>query len=49
MATINFAQSPLDTEYLVGSTEVKMFDERGGIFHSYKHGVIRTVPSYLKF
>ena len=42
---ISFAQSPLDTEYLVGSTEVKMFDERGGVFHSYKHGVTVIVPT----
>ena len=42
---INSAQPPLDTEYLVGSTEVKMFDERGGVFHSYKHGVTVIVPA----
>ena len=42
---INSAQPPLDTEYLVGSTEVKMFDERGGVFHSYKHAVTVIVPA----
>ena len=44
MAIIS-AQSPVDTEYLIGSTEVKMFDERGGVFHSYKHGVTVIVPA----
>ena len=44
MAIIS-AQSPVDTEYLVGSTEVKMFDERGGVFHSYKHEVTVIVPT----
>ena len=38
------AQSPLDTEYLVGDIEVKMFDERGGVFHSYKHEVTVIIP-----
>ena len=42
---INYAQPPLDTEYLVGDIEVKMFDERGGVFHSYKHGVTVIVPA----
>ena len=41
---INYAPSPLDTEYLVGDIEAKMFDERGGVFHSYKHGVTVIVP-----
>ena len=35
------AQSPVDTEYLVGC---KMFDERGGVFHSHNHGVNVIVP-----
>ena len=39
------AQPPVDTEYLIGATEVKMFDERGGVFHSYKHGVTVIVPA----
>ena len=39
------AQPPVDTEYLTGGTEVKMFDERGGVFHSYKHGVTVIVPA----
>ena len=34
----------MDTEYLIGGTEVKMFDERGGVFHSYNHGVTVIVP-----
>ena len=38
------AQSPVDTECLIGGTEVKMFDERGGVFHSYNHGVTVIVP-----
>ena len=38
------AKSPVDTEYLIGGTEVKMFDERGGVFHSYNHGVTVIVP-----
>ena len=38
------ARSPIDTEYLIGGTEVKMFDERGGVFHSYNHGVTVIVP-----
>ena len=38
-------KSPVDSEYLIGSTEVKMFDERGGAFHSYKHGVTVIVPT----
>ena len=42
---VKSAQSPLDTEYLVGDIEVKMFDERGGVFHSYKHEVTVMVPA----
>ena len=38
------AQPPVYTEYLVGGTEFKMFDERGGVFHSYNHGVTVIVP-----
>ena len=41
---VKSAQLPLDTEYLVGGIEVKMFDERGGVFHSYKHEVSVMVP-----
>ena len=47
---IIYAQTPLDVEYLVGDIEAKMFDERGGVFHSYKHGVTvivkpKVIPS----
>ena len=35
----------MDTEYLVGDVEAEMFDERGGVFHSYKHGVTVIVPT----
>ena len=38
------AQTPLDVEDLVGDIEAKMFDERGGVFHSYKHEVTVIVP-----
>ena len=38
------AQSPVTNEYLIGSIEIKVFDERGGVFHSYKHGVTVVVP-----
>ena len=39
------AQPPVDTEYLIGDTEARMFDERGGLFHSYKHGVTVIFPA----
>ena len=39
------AQPPVDTEYLVGDIEAEMFDERGGVFHSSKHGVTVIVPA----
>ena len=39
------AQPPVDTEYLVGDVEAEMFDERGGVFHSYTHGVTVIVPA----
>lgn len=39
------AQPPVDTEYLIGDTEAGMFDERGGVFHSYKHGVTVIFPT----
>ena len=35
----------MDKEYLIGDIEVGMFDERGGVFHSYKHGVTVAVPA----
>ena len=35
----------MGTEYLVGDVEAEMFDERGGVFHSYKHGVTVIVPT----
>ena len=39
------AQPPVEKQYLIGDIEVKMFDERGGVFHSYKHGVTVIVPA----
>jgi len=39
------AQPPVDTEYLIGETECEIFDERGGVFHSYKHGVTVIFPT----
>ena len=42
---IKRAQSPLDVECLVGDIEATMFDERGGVFYSYKHGVTVIVPA----
>ena len=44
MEVIN-AHAPVDTEYLIGDIEVGMFDERGGVFHSYKHGVTVIFPA----
>ena len=38
------AHAPVDTQYLIGDVEVGMFDERGGVFHSYKHGVTVIFP-----
>ena len=37
--------SPVNTEYLTGDIEARMFDERGGVFHSYKHGVTVVFPA----
>ena len=42
--TIIDAQSPVDTKYLAGKIEAEMFDESGGIFHSYNHGVTVIIP-----
>ena len=39
------AQPPVDMEYLIGEPEFEMFDERGGFFHSYEHGVTVIVPA----
>ena len=39
------AHSPVDTDNLIGDVEVGLFDERGGVFHSYKHGVTVVVPT----
>ncbi|XP_065920654.1 uncharacterized protein [Dysidea avara] len=39
------AHSPVDTDNLIGDIEVGLFDERGGVFHSYKHGVTVVVPT----
>lgn len=36
---------PVDTENLVGDVEAGMFDERGGVFHSHKHGVTVLLPA----
>ena len=30
---------------MIGDIEVGLFDERGGVFHSYKHGVTVVVPT----
>ena len=38
------AHAPVDRDYLIGDIEVGMFDERGGVFHSYKHGVTVIFP-----
>ena len=38
------AHAPVDRDYLIGEIEVGMFDERGGVFHSYKHGVTVIIP-----
>ena len=42
---IIYAHSPVDRQYLIGDIEAKMFDQRGGVFYSYKHGVIVIVPA----
>ena len=39
------AHLPVDTENLIGNIEVGMFDERGGVFHSNKHGVTVLFPA----
>ena len=39
------AHIPVDTENLIGDVEVGMFDERGGVFHSHKHGVTILLPA----
>ena len=39
------AQLPVETEYLIGDIEARMFDERGGVFHSYRHGVTVIFPT----
>jgi len=38
------AHSPVDTQYLIGDIEVGIIDERGGVFHSCKHGVTVIFP-----
>ena len=38
------AHAPVERDYLIGDIEVGMFDERGGVFHSYKHGVTVIIP-----
>lgn len=35
---------PTSTEDLIGQIEVSVFDERGGVFHSYNHGATIIVP-----
>ena len=44
MEIIN-AHGPVDRKYLIGDIERGMFDERGGVFHSYKHGVTVIFPA----
>ena len=39
------AHAPVDMEYLIGDIEAEMFDERGGVFHSYRHGVTVIFPA----
>jgi len=39
------AHIPVDTENLVGDIEAALFDENGGVFHSYKHGVTVILPA----
>ena len=39
------AHAPVNREFLIGDIEVGMFDERGGVFHSYKHGVTVIFPA----
>ena len=39
------AHVPVDTENLIGDIEVGLFDERGGVFHSNKHGVTVLLPA----
>ena len=39
------AQLPVDMKYLIGEIEARMFDERGGVFHSYKHRVTVVIPA----
>ena len=39
------AHIPVDTENLIGDIEGGMFDERGGVFHSQKHGVTVLFPA----
>ena len=45
VVSIITAQPPVDQEYLIGEIEAGMFDERGGVFHSYKHGVTVLFPA----
>ena len=35
---------PMSTEDLIGQIEDSVFDERGGVFHSYNHGATIIVP-----
>ena len=35
---------PTTSENLIGQIEVSVFDERGGVFHSYNHGATIIVP-----
>ena len=36
---------PPDTDHIIGCVETATFDERGGKFHSYEHGVTVAIPS----
>ena len=38
------ALSPPNTKDLIGQLEVKVSDERGGVFHSYNHGATVIIP-----
>ncbi|XP_065920286.1 uncharacterized protein [Dysidea avara] len=43
--TVVPACPPTDPKNLFSEIEVGLFDERGGVFHSYKHGVTVVVPT----
>ena len=45
LVTVVPACPPTDPKNLFSEIEVGLFDERGGVFHSYKHGVTVVVPT----